>query len=30
LVNKYAGQTVSVLIYRSGQNLTKDVTILKK
>lgn len=30
LVNKYAGQKVSVLIYRSGQNLTKDVTILKK
>jgi C-terminal processing protease CtpA/Prc len=30
LVDKYAGQTVSVLIYRSGQNLTKDVTILKK
>ena len=30
LVDKYSGQTVTVLIYRSGQNLTKDVTILKK
>jgi C-terminal processing protease CtpA/Prc len=30
LVDKYAGQTVSVLVYRSGQDLSKDVTILKK
>jgi membrane-associated protease RseP (regulator of RpoE activity) len=29
LVDKYAGQTVSVLLYRAGQNLSKDVEIRK-
>jgi len=30
LVDKNAGQTVSVLVYRAGQNLSKDVEILSK